>query len=431
MPLSLLALAAGAFGIGTTEFIIMGLLTQVGADLGISIPTAGTLISRYAVGVVLGAPLLTIATRHWPRKQLLMALMLIFIAGNAAAALAPGYGWLMGARVLTSLTHGTFFGVGAVVATGLVPAEKRASAIALMFSGLTLATLLGVPAGAWIGQLWGWRASFWVVALVGVAALAILAAFVPRDQGRPVVAPLSQELAVLRRPQVWLGLGITVFGFAGVFALYTYIEPLLRRVTHMNDGWVTATLLLFGAGLAAGNLLGGRLADKGVMQALAGSIGALMVTLALGRWAFGQAGVAMSYVVLLGTVAFATVAPMQMRVLQQAGAAGANLASSLNISAFNLGNALGAWVGGLVLSHGFGLLSLGWAAAGLTAVGLLLTGWSWRAPAGRRCGPCGGFVPGGRLKRQFGIKSAFSACESSASSYKNRSEFGAAAVLGG
>lgn len=233
---------------------------------------------------------------------------------------------------------------------------------AARFSGLTLATLLGVPAGAWIGQLWGWRASFWVVALVGVAALAILAAFVPRDQGRPVVAPLSQELAVLRRPQVWLGLGITVFGFAGVFALYTYLEPLLRQVTHMSDGWVTATMLLFGAGLAAGKLLSGRLADKGVMQALAGSIGALMVTLALGRWAFGQPGVAMTYVVLLGTVAFATVAPMQMRVLQQAGAAGASLASSLNSSAFKLGNALGAWVGGLVLSHGFGLLALGGAA---------------------------------------------------------------------
>lgn len=338
---------------------------------------------------MLGAPLLTIAKRHWPRKQLLMALMIIFIAGNAAAALAPGYGWLMVARVLTSLTHGTFFGVGAVVATGLVPAEKRASAIALMFSGQNLATLLGVPAGAWIGQLWGWRASFWVV------ALAIPAAFVPRDQGRPVVAPLTQELAVLRRPQVWLGLGITVCGFAGVFALYTYIEPLLRQVTHMSDGWVTATLLLFGAGLAAGNLLGGRQADKGVMQALAGSIGALMVTLALGRWAFGQAGVAMSYAVLLGTVAFATVAAMQMRVLQQAGAAGANLASSLNISAFNLGNALGAWVGGLVLSHGFGLLALGGAAAGLTAVGLLLTAWSWRAPAGGGAGHAVGSCPVG------------------------------------
>ena len=253
-----------------------------------------------------------------------------------------------------------------------------------------------MPAGAWVGQLWGWRASFWVVALVGVAALAIPAAFVPRDQGRPVVAPLSQELAVLRRPQVWLGLGITVFGFAGVFALYTYIKPLLRQVTHMSDGWVTATLLLFGAGLAAGNLLGGRrLADKGVMQALAGSIGALLVTLALGRWAFGQAGVAMSYVVLLGTVAFATVAPMQMRLLQQAGPDGANLASSLNISAFNLGNALGAWVGGLVLSHGFGLLALGGAAAGLTAVGLLLTAWSWRAPAGGGAGHAVGSCPVG------------------------------------
>ena len=362
MPLSLLALAAGAFGIGTTEFIIMGLLTQVSEDLRISIPLAGTLISGYAIGVAVGAPLLTLATRHWPRKRLLMALMLIFIAGNAAAALAPTYGWLMAARVLTSLTHGTFFGVGAVVATGLVPADKRASAIALMFSGLTLATLLGVPAGAWVGQHWGWRASFVAVALVGVVALAILAAFVPADRGRPEVGDLRQELAMLGRGQVWLGLGITVFGFAGLFALYTYIEPLLRQVTHMSDGWVTATLLLFGAGLAAGNLLGGRLADKGVMQALAGSIGALMVTLALGRWAFGQAGVAMSYVVLLGTVAFATVAPMQMRVLQQAGAAGANLASSLNISAFNLGNALGAWVGGLVLSHGFGLLALGGAA---------------------------------------------------------------------
>jgi DHA1 family inner membrane transport protein len=378
MPVSLLALAAGAFGIGTTEFIIMGLLTQVSQDLRISIPTAGTLISGYAVGVAVGAPLLTLATRRWPRKQLLLALMGIFIAGNAAAALAPGYGALMAARVLTSLTHGTFFGVGAVVATGLVPPEKRASAIALMFSGLTLATLLGVPAGAWIGQHFGWRMAFAAVAGVGVLALAILAAFVPRDAGRPEATPLRKELAVLARAQVWLGLGVTVFGFAGLFALYTYVEPLLTQITRMGDGLVAATLLLFGAGLAAGNLLGGRLADRGVVRALLLTIAALMAVLIAGRWAFGHSALAMAYVVLLGTVAFATVAPMQMRVLQQAGPHGATLASSLNIAAFNLGNALGAWVGGLVLAGGLGLTALAWAGAGLTAIGLLLAGWSAR-----------------------------------------------------
>lgn len=380
MPLSLMALAAGAFGIGTTEFIIMGLLTQVSTDLGISLPTAGTLISGYAIGVAVGAPVLTLLTRTWPRKRLLLSLMLIFIAGNVAAAAAPGYGWLMAARMLTSLTHGTFFGVGAVVATGLVPPHKRASAIALMFSGLTLATLLGVPAGAWIGQHFGWRSAFVAVAVVGVAAYAILALFVPRDQGRPQHSPLGHELAALRRVQVWAGLGITVFGFAGVFALYTYIEPLLKQVTGMSDSLVAVTLLLFGAGLAAGNLLGGRMADRGVMQALLLTTAGLMAALALGPWAFGQPLVAMAYTIVLGTVAFATVAPMQMRVLQQAGPAGATLVSSLNIAAFNLGNALGAWVGGLALS-GLGLVSVGWAGAALTGVGLLLALWSGRMSA--------------------------------------------------
>ena len=376
MPASLLALAAGAFGIGTTEFIIMGLLTQVSQDLGISIPTAGTLISGYAIGVAVGAPVLTLATRHWPRKQLLLALMLIFIAGNAAAVFAPSYGWLMAARVLTSLTHGTFFGVGAVVATGLVPPDKKASAIALMFSGLTLATLLGVPAGAWIGQHMGWRMAFAAVALVGVVALLILAFFVPRNVAVQPPGSLAQELSVLGKAQVWLGLGITVFGFAGVFALYTYIEPLLTQVTHMGNQLVAVTLLVFGAGLAIGNHVGGKLADRGVMRALFITLGALLVALALGRWAFGHAAVAMVYVLALGIAAFMTVAPMQMQVLQSAGAAGSNLASSLNISAFNLGNAMGAWIGGLVIGGGYGLLSLGWAAGALTVVGLLLTGMS-------------------------------------------------------
>lgn len=388
MPASLLALAAGAFGIGTTEFIIMGLLTQVSHDLQISIPTAGTLISGYALGVAVGAPVLTLASRRWPRKQLLLVLMGIFIAGNAAAAWAPSYGWLMAARLLTSLTHGTFFGVGAVVATQLVPPEKKASAIAFMFSGLTLATLLGVPAGAWIGQHFGWRMAFAAVAMVGVAALGILAVFVPRNVATAGAHSLAQELAVLRIPQLWLGLGITVVGFAGVFTLYTYIEPLLTQVTGMGDRWVAITLLLFGAGLAIGNHAGGRLADRhGVLRALAGALLVLLAVLLAGRWAFAGTPLAMAYVLLLGIAAFVGVAPMQMRVLQAAGHAGSNLASSLNIAAFNLGNALGAWAGGAVIAQGMGLTSIAWAAAALTALGLLLVLLSHRLPAGRTAAP--------------------------------------------
>ena len=385
MPLSLLALAAGAFGIGTTEFIIMGLLTQVSEDLRVSIPTAGTLISGYAIGVAIGAPVLTLLTRGWPRKRLLLALMLIFIAGNAAAVFAPNYEWLMAARVLTSLTHGTFFGVGAVVATGLVAPEKKASAIALMFSGLTLATLLGVPAGAWIGQHFGWRMAFAAVAVVGVVAFAILALFVPRDVKAPASASLKQELAILGNAQVWLGLGITVFGFAGVFALYTYIEPLLTQVTHMGNQMIAVTLLIFGAGLAIGSFYGGKLADRGVMRALFITLGALLLALIVGRWTFGNEWIAMGYVLLLGIAAFMTVAPMQMQVLRSAGEVGSNLASSLNISAFNLGNAIGAWVGGAVIAGGFGLLSLSWAAGVLTVIGLVLTAISqWLAQGSQR-----------------------------------------------
>lgn len=385
MPVSLLALAAGAFGIGTTEFIIMGLLTQVSQDLGISIPTAGTLISGYAFGVAVGAPVLTLLTRHWPRKQLLLSLMLIFIAGNVAAVFAPNYGSLMAARVLTSLTHGTFFGVGAVVATSLVPKDKQASAIALMFSGLTLATLLGVPAGTWIGQHFGWRMAFAAVAVVGVVALGILALFVPRDLKQSAPAALRDELSVLSSTPLWLGLGMTVFGFGGVFALYTYVEPLLSQITHMGNTGVAISLLLFGAGSAVGNIAGGKLADRGVVRALWITLGGLVAVLVLGRWAFGQSGaVAMAYVAALGVVAFATVAPMQMRVMQGVGSQGATLASSLNISAFNLGNALGAWVGGSLIA-GAGLLSVAWGAAALSALGLVLVGMSQRRTAGVAC----------------------------------------------
>lgn len=388
MPVSLLALAAGAFGIGTTEFIIMGLLTQVSQDLGISIPTAGTLISGYAFGVAVGAPVLTLATRRWPRKQLLMGLMLIFIAGNIAAVFAPNYASLMAARMLTSLTHGTFFGVGAVVATSLVAKEKQASAIALMFSGLTLATLLGVPAGTWIGQHLGWRMAFAAVAGVGVVALGILAAWVPGNLKQAAPVALRDELSILASTPLWLGLGMTVFGFGGVFALYTYIEPLLSQITHMGNTGVAVALLLFGAGSAVGNIAGGKLADRGVVRALWVTLGALVLVLLAGRWAFGLSGsMAMAYVALLGVVAFATVAPMQMRVMQGVGSQGATLASSFNIAAFNLGNALGAWVCGSLIASA-GLLSIAWGAATLSAIGLGLVWISQRSPAGRAAAAC-------------------------------------------
>ncbi|MDO9356061.1 MAG: MFS transporter, partial [Solirubrobacteraceae bacterium] len=327
MPIALLALTVGAFGIGTTEFVLMGLLQQVADDLHVSIAAAGLLISGYAVGVAIGAPVLTLASRRLPRKTVLLALMAIFTLGNLACALAPSYGWLMAARVVTALAHGTFFGVGAVVATGLVAPERRASAIAIMFTGLTAATILGVPAGAWLGLHHGWRAPFWAVAAIGVLAFAVLAAFVPRSRRDGVLPPLRDELAVLGRPQVLLGLAMTVVGYAGVFAVFTYVQPLLNRLTGLSDGAVSAVLLLFGGGMAIGNLLGGRLADRGVMRAVLWTLSVLALVLATMQFAIGSAVPAIVFFAVLGVASFATVAPLQMRVLEKASGAGQNLAS--------------------------------------------------------------------------------------------------------
>jgi MFS transporter, DHA1 family, inner membrane transport protein len=379
MPIAVLSLAAGAFGIGTTEFIIMGLLLQVAADMHVSVSTAGLLISGYALGVFVGAPILTLATRRMPRKAVLLALMAIFTLGNAACALAPSYGLLMAARVLTSLAHGTFFGVGSVVATGLVPENKRASAISTMFVGLTVATLLGVPFGAWFGLLLGWRAAFWAVATIGIVAFVVLALFVPGDVGRDArPVPLRDELAVLARPQVQLGLAMTVLGFAGLFTVFTYIQPILTRVTGFSEASVSPVLLVFGVGLSIGNVAGGRLADRGLSPALVGSLAGLAVVLLALAPALLFKASAVMLLVLLGIAAFATVAPLQLRVLQKAGSAGRNLASSLNIAAFNLGNALGAWVGGVTIDHRPGLAALPLVAAAMTALGLGLALWSLR-----------------------------------------------------
>ena len=375
MPLALYALTAGAFGIGTTEFVIMGLLMQVAADLQVTIAAAGLLISGYALGVFVGAPLLTAATSRMPRKAVLVALMVVFTIGNLACALAPDYTTLMIARVVTSLAHGTFFGVGAVVATGLVAPDRKASAISIMFTGLTVATLLGVPAGAWLGLHLGWRATFWAVAAIGVIATAVIATLVPADKSRQDPIHFGEELKAIARPQVLLGLLMTVFGFAGVFAVFTYIQPILTRVTGFAESAVSPILLVFGVGLIIGNLLGGRLTDRRLLPALLATLAALAVVLGLMTFALHSKIATVMFIGLLGVAGFATVPPLQLWVLQKAEGA-QNLASSLNIGAFNLGNALGAWLGGMVIAHGAGLEALTWVASLVTVIGVAVALWS-------------------------------------------------------
>lgn len=356
MPLALYALTAGAFGIGVTEFVIMGLLIEVGNDLEVSISAAGMLISGYALGVVVGAPLLTALTSGWPRKTTLVALMLVFTIGNLACALAPGYWPLMVARVMTAFAHGTFFGVGSVVATGLVAADKRASAIAIMFTGLTVANILGVPLGTWLGQTYGWRSTFWAVTLVGLLAMAVIALFVPRDTAeKSEQGDWRSDLAMLGRPQVQLGLLTTVLSWVGVFAAFTYIAPMLTEIAGFPETAVSPILLVFGAGLIAGNLAGGRLADRRLVPTLLGSLLLLALVLAGTTIAMHDRAAAVAFVALLGAAGFATVPPLQLWVLDKATGAGQALASSLNIAAFNLGNAAGALLGGLVIDHGPGL----------------------------------------------------------------------------
>ncbi|GAB7542648.1 MFS transporter [Cupriavidus sp. 8B] len=363
MPLALYALTAGAFGIGVTEFIIMGLLLEVGTDLGVSIAAAGLLISGYALGVVAGAPIMTALTARWPRKTALLGLMVIFTIGNAACALAPNYELLMAARVLTALAHGTFFGVGSVVATGLVAPHKRASAIAVMFTGLTVASVLGVPFGTWLGQAHGWRASFWAVAAVGLLAVLVIALAVPAERAAPEAPDLRRDLRALMRRPVLLGLLTTVLGYAGVFAVFTYIAPILTQITGFADSAVSPILLVFGVGLVAGNLLGGKLADRHLQATVLGSMLALAVVLGLMGFVLHSKVLSVIFVGLLGVAAFATVAPLQIWVLERASGAGQSLASSFNIAAFNLGNAIGAWLGGVVITRGPGLGAVTWVAA--------------------------------------------------------------------
>jgi len=370
MPAALLALAIGAFGIGTTEFVIMGLLPEVATDFGVSIPSAGLLISGYALGVVVGAPLLTAIGSKISRKTVLTALMGIFIAGNLVSAMAPSYGVLMTGRIVTALAHGAFFGVGSVVAASVVPKAKQASAIALMFTGLTVANVLGVPGGTALGQHFGWRSTFWAVTVLGVIGLIGIIALVPR-QGVSEGPGLRSELAVFRSLQVWLALAMTALGFAGVFASFTYIAPMMTDVAGFSSGAVTWLLVLFGGGLVVGNLIGGKAADRSLMPSLSVILTLLAAVLVAFVFTAHQQLLAAVTIALFGAAGFATAAPLQKRVMDKAKGAPA-LASAANIAAFNLGNAAGAYLGGLTIEHGLGYTAPNWVGAGLAVSGLTM-----------------------------------------------------------
>ncbi|MFJ9003674.1 MFS transporter [Streptomyces canus] len=370
MPLALLALAVGAFGLGTTEFVMMGLLPDVAGDLGISIPTAGHLVSAYALGVVIGAPLLAAVTARMSRRTVLIGLMGLFVAGNALSALAPGEHWLLAARFLSGLPHGAFFGVGAVVATGMVAPERKARSVSLMFLGLTLANIAGVPVATLMGQHLGWRATFLGVSAIGLAAIASLALLIPHDHAHAAPAVgLRRELVALKSVPVWLALGTTVAGFGALFSAYSYITPMLTDSAGYAGSSVTLLLALFGVGATAGNLVGGRLADHSLRGTLFGGLTSLVVVLALFPVLMSAQWSAAVAVVLLGTAAFVTGSPLQLMVMEKASAA-PSLASSANQAAFNLANAGGAWIGGLALAAGLGATSPALTGAALAVLGL-------------------------------------------------------------
>lgn len=361
MPLALLALAVAAFGIGTTEFVIMGLLPDVARDLAVSIPHAGLLITGYALGVVFGAPILAIGTANMPRKATLLGMTLMFILGNVLCALAPNYATLMAARVVTALCHGAFFGIGSVVAAGLVAPNKRAQAIAMMFTGLTLANVLGVPLGTALGQYAGWRSTFWAVSVIGIVAALAQWLWLPKHIAMDK-ANLASEFKVLGKANVLLALGMSVLASTSLFSVFTYIAPILQDITGVSPHGVTVMLLLFGVGLTAGSMLGGRLADSRLLPSLVGVALAVVMILA----AFSQTSRAVIpaaiTLVLWGIFAFALCPILQLLIIDQAHEA-PNLGSTLNQSAFNLGNAAGAWIGGLVVASGADLTDLPWTGA--------------------------------------------------------------------
>jgi predicted MFS family arabinose efflux permease len=376
MPLALWALTLSAFAIGTTEFVIVGLIPTIAASLQVSVPSAGLLVSLYALGVAIGAPVLTALTGRVPRKLLLLGLMLLFTAGNLVAWMAPGYGALMAARVLTGLAHGVFFSIGSTIATGLVPKEKAASAIALMFSGLTVALVTGVPLGTFIGQHFGWQMTFLAVALLGVIAFAGIALLVPKTIAGSQPAPLATQLAVLKKPRLLLVYAMTTLGYGGTFVAFTYLAPILQQVAGFSAGAIGLVMLVYGVSVAFGNIWGGKLADrKGPVRALQIVFALLAAVLLVLEFTASNKIAVLVTVLAWGAVAFGNVPGLQVYVVQRAerdAPRAVDVASGLNIAAFNVGIALGAWGGGLIVER-VGLMATPWIGALVVLGALALT----------------------------------------------------------
>jgi len=371
MPAGLIALALGGFGIGLTEFNIMGLLPEVAADFGVSEAQAGWLITGYALAVIVGALGLTAATTRLPRKRVLLGLLVLFVIGNAVSAAAPTYQVMMTGRIVAALCHGAFFGIGSVVAAGLVAPERKAAAVAIMFTGLTTANVLGVPLGTFIGQQFGWRATFWVITVIGVVALLGVLALVPAERSHGETTRLHDELGAFRSRQVWLSMTVTVLGFGGMFGAFTYIAYTLTEVSGFAASTVPWLLVLFGTGLLIGNVVGGRFADRFLDRSLLVILAALVLVLAAFALAAPNPIATAVLILLMGGFGFATVPGLQTRVMSYAAQA-PSLASAGNIAAFNLGNALGAGLGGVTISAGLGYTSPIWAGAVLTVGALLV-----------------------------------------------------------
>ena len=371
MPLGLIALAMGGFGIGLTEFVIMGLLPEVSADFEVTEAVAGYLISGYALSVAIGAILVTAAVIRFERKKVLLSLMVLFIIGNLMSALAPSYEVMMGGRIVAALCHGAFFGIGSVVAAGMVAPDKRAGAIAMMFSGLTIANVLGVPFGTMLGQQFGWRSTFWAITVIGIVALIGIAALVPTTPAPTAGGGLRGELGAFRNKQVWLSIAITILGYGGMFGAFTYIAFTLTEVSGFAASSVPWLLILFGSGLFVGNVLGGKAADRSLTKALVWILAILTVVLIVFAATAESKVMTVISLFFMGAFGFATVPGLQMRIMNYASEA-PTMASGANIAAFNVGNALGAWLGGLTIAAGLGFTSPIWMGAVVTVVGLVV-----------------------------------------------------------
>ncbi|QHJ12663.1 Inner membrane transport protein YdhP [Paraglaciecola mesophila] len=379
MPLALWALTLSAFAIGTTEFVIVGLVPTIAQDLSVSLPSAGLLVSLYALGVAIGAPVLTALTGRWNRKVVLLALMSLFIAGNILAWLAPSYESLITARILTGLAHGVFFSIGSTIATSLVSKDKEASAIAIMFTGLTVALVTGVPLGTWIGQMFGWRATFLIVALLGLIALMGSAILLPNTLKKSMPATLAQQLKVLTQPRLLLVYAMTAVGYGGTFVAFTYLAPMLQQVSGFSASAISLILLVYGVSVAFGNIWGGKLADKhGPVRALQFIFATLAVVLFIFTFTAGNPITAVLTVLVWGAFAFGNVPGLQVYVVQLAQKHSPNavdVASGLNIAAFNVGIALGSIIGGSVVEN-MQLNDTPWIGALIVVLALLLTTWS-------------------------------------------------------